>query len=155
MDQKCFICQRIELIKEHKNPYFVREMATGYVVLADTQYFPGYTIFLAKIHVTELHLMPEKLKLQFLNEMSQVSEACSIAFHADKMNIEMLGNGDSHAHWHLLPRHNGDTPKPGPIWWVDPEIMYADDSAPTSEELEAMKSKLQIALSKVEEKYSN
>lgn len=46
-------------------------------------------------------------------------------------------------------------PRPGPIWWVDPEIMYAEDSTPTSEELEAMKSKLQIALSKVEEKYAN
>lgn len=113
MNQNCFICQRIDLIKEHKNPYFVREMATGYVVLADTQYFPGYTIFLVKSHVTEFHLMPEELKLQFLNEMSQVSEACSIAFHADKMNIEMLGNCDSHAHWHLFPRHNGDTPKAG------------------------------------------
>ncbi|GAB7169537.1 hypothetical protein TUA1478L_15330 [Lactiplantibacillus plantarum] len=46
--------------------------------------------------------------------MSIVQEACAQAFHADKMNIELLGNGDAHVHWHLFPRHNGDTPNPVP-----------------------------------------
>ncbi|WP_461218033.1 HIT family protein [Lapidilactobacillus salsurivasis] len=154
MNQNCLICQRIALIEAHKNPYFVSEMATGYVVIGDTQYFPGYTLFLAKEHVTELHLMPEKLKLQFLQEMSLVAEACSLAFHADKMNLELLGNGDAHVHWHLFPRHNGDTPKPGPIWWVDPAVMYADEAAPTTAALAEMKSNLQKALATVAAKYA-
>ncbi|WP_155286152.1 HIT family protein [Lacticaseibacillus zhaodongensis] len=154
MEQDCLICKRIAMIKDHKNPYFVKEMATGYVVLADSQYFPGYTLFLAKEHVTELHLMPEELKMQFLQEMSWVAEACSLAFHADKMNVEMLGNGDAHAHWHIIPRHIGDTPKPGPIWWVDPKIMYADATAPSAAKLTELKSQLQAALSEIEEKYN-
>lgn len=45
----CLICQRIELIKAGQNPYFVKELETGYVVIGDYQYFKGYTLFLAKI----------------------------------------------------------------------------------------------------------
>jgi diadenosine tetraphosphate (Ap4A) HIT family hydrolase len=149
MEDNCLICQRIAMIKANLNPYFVKELSTGYVVLADSQYFRGYTLFLAKEHVTELHLMSPATKTQFMLEMSWVAEACAKVFHADKMNVEMLGNGDSHAHWHIIPRHNGDTPTPGPIWWVKPEIMYADDTAPTPEDLATMKSELNTALETV------
>ena len=100
----CLICQRIEWIKAGENPYFVKELETGYVVIGDHQYFKGYTLFLAKEHVTELHHMENSVKFRFLEEMSLVQEAVAKAFEAEKMNIELLGNGDAHAHWHLFPR---------------------------------------------------
>ena len=31
----CLICDRIALIQQGKNPYFVKELRTGYVVLGD------------------------------------------------------------------------------------------------------------------------
>lgn len=149
----CLICERIAMIQAGENPYFVTELSTGYVVLADSQYFPGYTLFLAKHHVTELHLMPPAEKNQFMLEMSWVSEACAQAFHADKMNLELLGNGDSHVHWHLFPRHAGDTEKPGPVWWTDPAVMYADEAAPNPEQLQTSKDALRTALEAVMTKY--
>ena len=42
------------MIKNGTNPYFVKELETGYVVLGDNQYFKGYTIFLAKEHKNEI-----------------------------------------------------------------------------------------------------
>lgn len=51
----CFIYERIDLIHKGTNPYFVREFETGYVVIGDHQHFKGYTLFLCKKHVTELH----------------------------------------------------------------------------------------------------
>lgn len=143
------------MIKNQTNPYFIKELSTGYVVLTDTQYFLWYILFLAKEHTTKLHFMTPDVKEKLLKEMSWVSEACSIAFGADKINLEMLGNGDSHAHWHILPRHNGDTPKPGPIWWVDPAIVYADETAPSDEELKTIKKKLNIAIDNVIYKYTH
>ena len=50
----CFICDRINMIKNGTNPYFVKEMETGYVVIGDNQHFKGYTLFLCKDHQTEL-----------------------------------------------------------------------------------------------------
>lgn len=44
----CLICDRIEMIKQGTNKYFVAELETGYVVLGDNQHFLGYTLFLCK-----------------------------------------------------------------------------------------------------------
>ena len=46
----CLICDRIEMIRRGENPYFVRELKTGYVVIGDHQHFHGYTLFLYKEH---------------------------------------------------------------------------------------------------------
>ena len=124
----CLICQRIEMIKEGSNPYLVKELSTGYVVLGDHQYFKGYTLFLAKQHVRELHDLDPETRLAFLAEMSQVQEAVAKAFGAEKMNVELLGNGDAHLHWHLFPRRAGDMGTyghqgRGPVWWVPFEEM--------------------------------
>ncbi len=76
----CFICDRIQMIKEGNNPYFVKELETGYVVLGDNQHFKGYTIFLCKEHKTELFQLDDSVKMKFLEEMSVVAEAVSKAF---------------------------------------------------------------------------
>ena len=134
------ICERIELIKQGKNPHFVKELETGYVVIGDGQYFKGYTLFLAKEHVTELHQMEYETKIKFLEEMSIVQEAVAKAFQAEKMNIELLGNGDAHVHWHLFPRKAGDMKGyghngRGPVWWVPWEEMSSEEYQPKESDL--------------------
>ncbi len=150
----CLICDRIKMIKEKQNPYFVRELETGYVVIGDNQHFVGYTLFLCKEHKTELFDLEQAKKIKFLEEMSIVGEAVSKAFGAEKINYELLGNGDSHLHWHLFPRVSGDlegygSNGRGPVWWYPMEKMYNDKNRPTDKELEEMKSKLLEELSKL------
>lgn len=145
----CLICDRIEMIKKGINPYFVKELETGYVVIGDHQYFRGYTLFLCKEHKTELHLLEEEFKNKYLQEMSLVAEAVYNAFDAEKMNYELLGNGDTHLHWHLFPRKNGDMPCKGPVWWLPKEEMYDDKNRPTDIELEKMKTRLLTELDKI------
>ena len=101
----CFICDRIKMINDGTNPFFVKELETGYVVIGDHQHFYGYTLFLFKEHETELFHLPHLTKIKFLEEMSIVAEAVFNAFGAEKMNYELLGNGDAHIHWHLFPRN--------------------------------------------------
>ena len=76
----CFICERIQRIKEGTNPYFVKELETGYVVLGDNQHFKGYTLFLCKEHQTELFTLDHDTKMKYLEEMSIVAEAVAKAF---------------------------------------------------------------------------
>ncbi|MBE6872296.1 MAG: HIT family protein [Ruminococcus albus] len=145
----CLICERIEMIKKGVNPYFVKELETGYVVIGDNQHFYGYTLFLYKHHddKTELfHLDPVE-RAKFLEEMTIVAEAVSKAFDADKINYELLGMGDAHLHWHLFPRTDRDIENygnngRGPVWWYPMEKMYSDDNRPDREELEDMKQRL-------------
>ena len=98
------------MIKKGCNPYFVRELETGYVVIGDHQHFFGYTLFLYKRHgeMTELFHLGSDERAKFMEEMALVAEAVSRAFGAEKMNYELLGMGDAHLHWHLFPRRRGD-----------------------------------------------
>lgn len=154
----CLICDRIKLIRQNKNNYFVKELETGYVVIGDNQHFYGYTLFLYKEHKCELYQLEANEKAKFLEEMSIVGEAVANAFKAEKMNYELLGNGDSHLHWHLFPRVPGDLENygnngKGPVWWYPKEKMYDDTNCPTAEELAIMKTKIQIEIDKLLIKY--
>lgn len=154
----CLICDRIEMIKKGTNPYFVRELKTGYVVIGDNQHFYGYTLFLYKDHkYTELFQMEMEERTLFLKEMSIVAEAVANAFHPEKMNYELLGMGDAHLHWHLYPRVPGDLEghgynNRGPVWWYPMEKMYSDDCRPSPQELEDMKNRLRAELERLFEK---
>ena len=150
----CLVCDRIEMIKRKENPFFVMELDTGFVVIGDYQRFRGYTLFLCKKHVSELHQLPRDFKVKYLEEMSIVAEACQNAFGAKKMNIELLGNKDTHVHFHIFPRKDGDTPIPGPVWWVKKDEMYSNEFKPNFEELNNLKSLLRVELIKLLKKYN-
>lgn len=146
----CGVCERIELTKNGKNSFFVRELKTGYVVLGDIQRFKGYTLFLCKEHATELHFLDKDFKRTFLEEMSLVAEAVYNAFHPDKLNYELLGVGCGvHMHWHIFPRRAGDTPEPGPVWRLNKSELNSDEYKPDEEELERLKTLLNLELSKL------
>lgn len=119
----CLICDRIEMIKQGTNPYFVKELETGYVVIGDNQHFYGYTLFLYKNHgsKTEIFHLEKTEQTKFLEEMTIVAKAVSKVLGAEKMNYELLGMWDAHLHWHLNPRRTGDFGNygnngKGPVW---------------------------------------
>lgn len=150
----CLICERIRMINEGTNPWFVKELETGYVVIGDHQHFKGYTIFLCKEHKSELFQLDRATRLRFLEEMSIVAEAATNAFGAEKMNYELLGNGDSHLHWHLFPRVSGDLGEfgnngKGPVWWYPREKMYSSENCPSEDALNEMKARLAEELDKL------
>ena len=147
---KCGVCQRIEQTKRGENPYFVKELETGYVVIGDHQRFKGYTVFICKECQPELHMLEPEFRKKFLEETSLVAEAAYLAFKPEKMNYELLGVGNTvHMHWHFFPRRSGDTPLVGPVWKLDKTEMYADEYRPTSEELEELKAALLTELDKL------
>ncbi len=145
----CLICERIQMILDGTNPYFVKELTTGYVVLADHQKYKGYTIFLCKMHVDELHQLPYDFRQKHLEEMSLVAEAAYHAFKADKMNHAMLGNLDRHVHWHLIPRTKGDIPENAPIWSLPKEELFKDCYRPSKEVLKEMVQRLNIEIDRL------
>lgn len=143
----CFICDRIAMIERGENPYFVKELETGYVVIGDNQRFCGYTLFLCREHVSEIYDLEPAFRAKHLMEMSMVAKAVSAAFPCDKMNYECLGNGESHVHWHLYPRRKGDLGDhgvngKGPVWWLPVEERWWEKNKVAGEPLEEMKAKL-------------
>lgn len=149
----CPVCDRIQQTKDGANPYFVYELETGYVVLGDHQHFRGYTLFLCKEHAAELHFLESEFKLKYLEEMALVAEAVYNAFNPQKLNYELLGNGETHLHWHIFPRNEGDTPEKGPVWWLPREEMWKDSKRPSEAELEEMRIVLKAEIEKLLKTY--
>ena len=144
----CGVCERIQMTREGRNPYFVKELETGYVVIGDHQRFEGYTLLLCKQHATELSQLTPEFRAAFLRDMAITAEAVEKAFKPDKMNYALLGIGKcQHMHWHLYPRREGDTPTPGPVW----RVTDANDDRwiPSPEKLEELKEKVNRELEKL------
>ena len=145
----CLVCERINMIKNNKNPYFVRELKTGYVVIGDHQRIKGYSLFLCKEHKTELHFLEPTFRDEFLHEMAIVAEAVYNAFQPEKLNYALLGAGNGlHMHWHLYPRKTGDAPTPGQVWQLGNELID-DKYLPNEAELEDLKNRLNAELEKL------
>ena len=147
----CLVCDRIAQIKEGNDPGFVKEYETGYVILGDAHFFApqyghcssfkGYTVFLCKQCVPELHDLDVDFRGKFLEEMSEVSAAVFRAFKPRKMNYELLGNICAHLHWHLFPRHEDDPNPNVPVWSADLNSESLNTEI-TEQELRTMKDRL-------------
>ncbi|HYV60578.1 MAG TPA: HIT family protein [Acidimicrobiia bacterium] len=147
MPPDCDLCARIERAERGDNPFAVVRTATGYVNLADVQYHEGYTIFVAKRCVNELHELPEAERDLYLHEMALVAEAVFHAFRPRKLNYELLGNGAPHLHWHLFPRHADDPHPRGPVW-EDPGFLraLAEDALAEPGRIDELRGRLRSAL---------
>jgi len=148
----CDLCERIARTERSENAFSVARTRTGYVNLADTQYHEGYTIFVAKRCVAELHELEPDFRDEYLHEMALVAEAVHRAFSPRKLNYELLGNGAPHLHWHLFPRHRDDPHPRGPVW-EDLEflrVLWTDAAVPDDARLASLKQRLVGALSDTE-----
>jgi diadenosine tetraphosphate (Ap4A) HIT family hydrolase len=112
----CGICAMIDRIKAGAFPDFLAELKSCYVILGDQQFYRGYCVLFAKLHATELYLMPADVARLLCDEMRVVAEAIAAVVKPWKMNYECLGNSEPHVHWHLLPRYETDEMRHGPVW---------------------------------------
>jgi diadenosine tetraphosphate (Ap4A) HIT family hydrolase len=108
----CWMCQRIY---EPRDLVFY-ESRVSVAKLNPDQAFEGYTFLTLRWHEEELYELADKDRKQFLEDMSLVAKALSVAFKPDKMNYELLGNSMPHLHWHLVPRYTSDPMWGRPIW---------------------------------------
>lgn len=143
---QCLICKRNQQIEQKENPYFVIELETGYVVLGDYQFYKGYTFFLHKKHVGELHELTPKDKLHFLEEMSLVGEAVYKGFKPNKLNYELLGNSEQHLHWHIIPRYQDDPSPREPVWKTPKEIRCAEKYKAENMNISELKKQLEMEI---------
>jgi diadenosine tetraphosphate (Ap4A) HIT family hydrolase len=118
MKSACGICSLIDRIKAGSFRDFVAELESCYVILGDQQFYRGYCVLFAKLHATELYLMPADAARLLSDEMRLVAEAIATVVQPWKMNYECLGNSEPHVHWHLLPRqaNEPDELRRAPIW---------------------------------------
>lgn len=125
---------RIGAAERGENPLLLRRLRSGFAVIGDTQFLPGYCVLLAAPGVASLNALPFAARGEFLLDMALLSEAVERATGCLRTNCEILGNTDAYLHAHVWPRYSweGDDQRPFPVWsyprdrWRDPRWAYSD-----------------------------
>lgn len=110
----------------------ITRMPSGYAVMGDTQFLPGYCVLLASPRANHLSDLPVPERIAFLRDMSLLGEAIGRACARDglrRMNYEILGNTDEFLHAHVFPRYDWEpVERIGRPVFLYPEEMWTTPS---------------------------
>jgi diadenosine tetraphosphate (Ap4A) HIT family hydrolase len=119
-------------------------MKSGFAVLGDTQFLPGYCILLAYPKVKSLNHLDAVSRLLFLREMSIIGDAILDICRPLRINYEILGNTDAYLHAHIIPRYDWeeDELRKLPVWLYPEEYRNSPEFAFSEEKHAEIKMRL-------------
>jgi diadenosine tetraphosphate (Ap4A) HIT family hydrolase len=97
--------ERLDLLDAGSNPAQIAKLRSGYAVLGDNQYLPGYCLLLASPIVCQLNDLTGSARAQFLADMSALGDALMEATSCRRVNYGIYGNLDPFLHVHIWPRY--------------------------------------------------
>jgi diadenosine tetraphosphate (Ap4A) HIT family hydrolase len=127
------IHQRVDDCRQGRNPKTISRVGSGWVVLGDVQFLPGYSLLLPDPVVIDLNDLDRPQRELYLYEMSVVGDALLSVTDAYRINYEILGNSEAALHAHIVPRFESEAEelRRGPVWAYDweraPEFDLARD----------------------------
>jgi len=80
-------------------------MASGWLVLGDSQFLAGYSLLLADPVVATINDLTEANRSRFLLDMVKIGDALLRVTDAERINYQILGNLINALHVHLHPRY--------------------------------------------------
>ena len=108
MSNETAIHRKVAACRADTNPQLVARMASGWAVLGDNQFFPGYCMLLPGPVVPHLNAMDEMTRAQFLADMARLGDAVLAVTGAVRINYAMLGNLEPALHAHVFPRRDDE-----------------------------------------------
>ena len=83
----------------------IARMRSGYAVMSNTQFLPGYCLLLASPLVPRLNDLVAEDRAQFLEDMATIGDAVIAVTGAVRANYGIYGNVDPFVHAHIWPRY--------------------------------------------------
>lgn len=99
------IQQRVELARKGAYPKVIGRMASGWLVVADTQPVEGYCILLADPVVPSVNDLQGQQRLDYLQDVVRVGDALLEVTGAARINYETWCNQAPSLHTHIVPRY--------------------------------------------------
>jgi diadenosine tetraphosphate (Ap4A) HIT family hydrolase len=115
------ITERVAQARAGTNPFVICRMASGWAVMGDVQFLPGYSLLLPDPVVPSLNDLSGAARVQFLADMALLGDVVLEATQAMRMNYEILGNSEPELHAHVFPRYASepDELRRRPVWFYD------------------------------------
>lgn len=145
---------RIGSAHRGENPTVLAKMPSGFAVIGDAQWLPGYCVLLTDDpSVGRLSELPRARRRQFLEAMADLGEAVERACrHLDpafrRVNLEILGNTDPYLHAHVWPRYEWEPAGlVGKPVWLYPAERWSDPATALGPQHEALRTTIAANLS--------
>ena len=97
------------------------------LLLNDSRY-PWFILVPQRAGIGEVFQLPVAEQHQLWRESAQLARNIKQSFHADKINIGVLGNLVPQLHVHHIGRFSSDPAWPGPVWGHSDPVPYEKHS---------------------------
>jgi diadenosine tetraphosphate (Ap4A) HIT family hydrolase len=104
------IHRRVDALRAGRDPAFVARLASGWAVLGERQFLPGYCLLLPDPVVPTLNALQGGARAAFLGDMAALGDAVLAATGALRINYAIYGNVDPALHAHVIPRFPDEAP---------------------------------------------
>ncbi len=125
------IMERVEQARNGTNDKVICRMPSGWAVMGDVQFLPGYCLLLPDPVVASLNDLDADARATYLLDMARIGDAVLQATGALRMSYEILGNSEPELHCHIFPRYASepDDKRKMPAWFYDWKnaLPYAED----------------------------
>lgn len=118
-----------------QNPMVLANMKSGFAVMGDTQFLPGYCVLLPYVEVSSLNDLDMNQRSDNLLDMSIIGDVITEVCHPRRINYSIYGNTDTFLHAHIFPRYQweGEEHRTKPVWnypqsrWTDDDDLYSEE----------------------------
>ena len=117
---------RIGSCERGANPTLLMKMKSGFAVIADSQFLPGYCILLASPKIASLNDLSIQDRSQFLLDMSMIGDAIVRTCNPLRLNYSIMANTDHYLHAHIQARYSWEPEDKisMPAWSYPTEQFY-------------------------------
>lgn len=126
------IHQRVARARAGENPAVIARMASGWAVLGDHQFLPGYALLLPDPVVRHVTDLDHGRRARYLLDMTRIGEALLEVTDAHRINYEILGNTAPALHAHVFARYawEPDGHRAVPVWSYPAETLHSVPFSP-------------------------
>lgn len=115
------ISDRVAQARRGQNDKVICRMPSGWAVMGDVQFLPGYCLLLPDPVVPSLNDLRPQARRQYLDDMARIGDALLRLTGAARINYEILGNSEPELHAHIFPRYASEPAehRTRPVWFYD------------------------------------
>lgn len=97
---------RIGSAERGENPTVMVRMKSGFAVIGDNQFLPGYCVLLGYPRASSLNELSLEGRTQYLTDMTLIGDAIIKACNPLRINYSILMNLDHYLHAHIEARYD-------------------------------------------------
>ncbi len=143
--------ERLAFLDSGESPLLIARMPSGFAVMADYQYLPGYCLLLAYPQAEKLNDLIDQRRTQYLHDMALLGDAVLAATDCTRVNYGTFGNLDPFLHSHVWPRYDWEDEqyRTGHPWTYSAEYQTMPEHEFTEEHHGILKGKIRLHLDRL------